>query len=430
MTMKVSHMIIFTLIVSIVYSLVYLYFYRRFLKPHSIFHNISKTATRYWKLVLFSAVYAPIIPFFFFFYSGKARELITWGGFFMFGLIFTLFPLAVSRDLISFLAHIGEKLARKLSLKKTQHKPQPAETTPAIEQPGPPVLSRRDFLIKSNYLLLGLSGMSSIYGAATIDSPARVVKREAIIPELPDHLEGITIAQISDLHIGPQLKKGFMEKVVSQVNSLTPDIVAITGDLVDGRVADLREHTLPLKDLTPNYGTYFVTGNHEYYSGVEEWLPELNRLGIKTLVNTGELVPIKNPKKGEQGLYIAGVPDIREGKGVEGHHYDPAQAAQGAREGDLKILLAHQPLALEQTLEAGYDIQLSGHTHGGQFFPWNIFIHLIYPYAIGFHHHENRLWINVNPGTGFWGPPLRLGVPSEITLITLTSKPENHLNKA
>jgi hypothetical protein len=173
-----------------------------------------------------------------------------------------------------------------------------------------------------------------------------------------------------------------------------------------------------LADLSSTYGSYFITGNHEYYSGVEEWLIELQSLGIKTLVNSHHI--ITNPKDSAKGhLFIAGVPDIREGPSMGGHPYDPEGTLKLARDIDIKILLAHQPRGLERSLHAGVDLQLSGHTHGGQFFPWNIAVNLIYPYPTDLHLYKNKMWINVNRGTGYWGPPIRGASPAEITLLTL-----------
>jgi predicted MPP superfamily phosphohydrolase len=265
------------------------------------------------------------------------------------------------------------------------------------------------------------------FGVNEARKPPRVYHTKIPIPGLPDHLAGFKIAQISDVHVGLLIDGKYLAEVVRRVNELKPDIIAVTGDLMDGSVAQLRQETACLMDLVAARGKYFVTGNHEYYSGVEEWLDEIDRLGIKTLMNTNEVIRYSSLKKGGAGdgdrnLVIAGVPDHREGKNA-GHLYDPAGALKGAQAGDIKILLAHQPVAVPQSLEAGYHLQISGHTHGGQFFPYNMFVPLVYPYNAGLYNHagpnNDHMWVYVNRGTGYWGPPLRIGVPSEITLLTL-----------
>jgi uncharacterized protein len=197
------------------------------------------------------------------------------------------------------------------------------------------------------------------------------------------------------------------------VNALEPDLVAITGDLVDGSVAELAEHVAPLAQLRSRHGSFFVTGNHEYYSGVHGWVREVQRLGIRVLHN--EHVVLRHEGA---ALVVAGVPDFG------GHHFDPqhrsdpAAAIAGAPEGLPRILLAHQPRTAPAAAAAGFDLQLSGHTHGGQFLPWNLFVPLQQPYTAGLHRLE-QLWVYVSRGTGYWGPPKRIGAPSEISELRL-----------
>jgi predicted MPP superfamily phosphohydrolase len=198
------------------------------------------------------------------------------------------------------------------------------------------------------------------------------------------------------------------------VNGLQADLIAVTGDLVDGDVAHLAGHTAPLAELSSRHGTFFVTGNHEYYSGERAWTEELERLGLRVLKN--EHVVLKH---NGASLVLAGVTD------VSAHHFDPKQrsdpkgALAGApSEAAARILLAHQPSSAPAAAQAGFDLQLSGHTHGGQFWPWNYFIKYFQPFAQGLHRLKD-LWVYVNRGTGYWGPPTRFGVPSEITRIRL-----------
>jgi predicted MPP superfamily phosphohydrolase len=231
---------------------------------------------------------------------------------------------------------------------------------------------------------------------------------------LPKALHGFSIAQISDVHVGPTIKRGFVEGIVDRVNGLNADLIAVTGDLVDGTVAQLSHHTAPLAGLVARHGAYFVTGNHEYYSGERAWTQEIRRLGLRVLKN--EHVVLNHD---DESLVLAGVTDYG------AHHFDPAQqsdpaaALRGApSDAGIKILLAHQPSSAQAAANAGFDLQLSGHTHGGQFWPWNLFIHFFQPFTGGLHRLKN-LWVYVSRGTGYWGPPNRFGVPSEITHIRL-----------
>jgi predicted MPP superfamily phosphohydrolase len=242
---------------------------------------------------------------------------------------------------------------------------------------------------------------------------ARTVTRRIPVAQLPAALCNFRIVQISDIHVGPTIKARYLEAIVEAVNRLKPDVVAITGDLVDGSVDELRAHVAPLASLSAREGVYFVTGNHEYYSGVDGWLAELRRLGVRVLMN--EHVVIE--REGAQ-LVLAGVPDFSAGYFDRAHAPDAASALQGAPAGAVKVLLAHQPRAALAAAGAGYHLQLSGHTHGGQFLPWNFFVRLQQPYTAGLHR-IGRMWLYVSRGTGYWGPPKRLGAPSEITELLL-----------
>ncbi len=242
---------------------------------------------------------------------------------------------------------------------------------------------------------------------------APVVDVEVPLADLPEQLQGFTIAQISDIHVGRTIKRNFVEAIVARVNRLDADMVAITGDLVDGSVGDLAQHTAPLARLTSRHGTYVVTGNHEYYSGVHAWIDELRRLGARVLLNEHVVLDHDGAK-----LAVAGVTDYSAQHFVPSHRSDPHAAAEGAPTDALKLLLAHQPRSAALAAQAGYHLQLSGHTHGGQFWPWNLFVRLQQPFTAGLNR-VGRMWVYISRGTGYWGPPMRFGVPSEITRIRL-----------
>ncbi|HVH67235.1 MAG TPA: metallophosphoesterase [Gemmatimonadales bacterium] len=243
--------------------------------------------------------------------------------------------------------------------------------------------------------------------------PAAVRVVDVPIADLPPDLEGFRIVQLSDLHVGPTLKRDFVEQVVSTANGLRPDLIALTGDVADGFPRELHHEVAPLAALRAPYGKYFVTGNHEYYWDAAGWVRELEGLGFNALVNRHRVID-----RGAGRIVVAGVTDLSSGA-MAGQRSDPVAAVAGAPASDVKVLLAHQPKSAFAARAAGYDLQLSGHTHGGQYFPFNLLVRLFQPFVAGLHRLE-AMWLYVSRGTGYWGPPLRLGAPAEITLIQLT----------
>jgi predicted MPP superfamily phosphohydrolase len=261
-----------------------------------------------------------------------------------------------------------------------------------------------------------LAAAMTLLGFRNARRTARVKTVDVPIAGLPSALHGFTIAQISDIHVGPTIRGRYVSSIVARVNALEADLVAVTGDLVDGSVAELRAHVAPLAELSSRHGTFFVTGNHEYYSGVHAWIRELSGLGIRVLVN--EHVVLRHE---ESALVVAGVTD------TSAHHFEPAhrsspeRALAGAPEdATVRVLLAHQPQSAEAAADAGFHLQLSGHTHGGQFWPWNYFVRMQQPFVAGLARVRD-LWIYTSRGTGYWGPPIRLGAPSEITRVRLVA---------
>jgi len=258
---------------------------------------------------------------------------------------------------------------------------------------------------------LGL--LMTFFGFFNARRTAAVVRVDVPITGLPDTLHGFSIAQISDIHVGPTIKRGYLQAIVNVVNKLEVDMVAVTGDLVDGTVADLAPHVAPLAGLSSTHGTYFVTGNHEYYSGAHAWIAELRRLGIHVLMNEHVVL--------QHGLVLAGVADWSAGHFDSSHRSDPHAALAGApAAAPVRLLLAHQPRSAVEAQKAGFDLQLSGHTHGGQFWPWNFFVRFQQPFTAGLHR-LTSLWVYTSRGTGYWGPPKRFGAPSEITRLRLVS---------
>jgi hypothetical protein len=320
--------------------------------------------------------------------GGRAVTTTYWVGMLCLGLFSSLFVLTVLRD-------AGLLLAR------------------AFDAVWPAVVGL-DGLSLGTALAVPLLGAAvTAWGFVNARRTARVVRIDVPVTGLPAALHGYTIAQLSDVHVGRTIRRPYVEAIVDTVNRLEPDLVAVTGDLVDGSVADLAVHVSPLSRLSSAHGTYFVTGNHEYYSGAHAWIVELRRLGITVLMNEHVVLG-----RGEARLVLAGVTDHSAHHFDAAHRSDPRAALAGAPAGALWILLAHQPRSAAAAADAGFDLQLSGHTHGGQFLPWNFFVSLQQPYTAGLHRLRG-LWIYVSRGTGYWGPPKRFGAPSEITLLRL-----------
>lgn len=280
----------------------------------------------------------------------------------------------------------------------------------------PQTVSLDRWRVDSAMAVPALALVTTAIGFVNARRRARVTTVEIPITGLPPELNGLTIVQISDIHVGPTIKHTYVDAIVAEVNRLEADVIAITGDVVDGSVAQLAEHTRPLGRLRARHGAFLVTGNHEYYSGADDWIAEFQRLGLHVLLNDHVVLDHNGAP-----FVVAGVTDYSAGHFDDAHRSDPAAAVKHAPdEARIRVLLAHQPRTAPAAAEAGYTLQLSGHTHGGQFFPWNLFVRLQQPFTAGLAR-IGDLWIYTSRGTGYWGPPKRLGAPSEITRITLVA---------
>ncbi|RMF08597.1 MAG: metallophosphoesterase [Candidatus Neomarinimicrobiota bacterium] len=253
----------------------------------------------------------------------------------------------------------------------------------------------------------------TLWGLGNARKPATVYTIQVPVENLPADLEGFRIVQISDIHLGPTIKRPYLQRIVDRVQSLQPDLIAVTGDLVDGSVTYLRPELEPLRELQARYGVYFVTGNHEYYSGVAAWLPVYRELGLRVLQNESNTFFV-----GAAAVSVVGIPDPTAIQMDPRESPSLSRAMQSVPPNAFTVLLAHQPGIIDEAARSNVDLVLSGHTHGGQLVPFSWLVRLAHPYIKGLHRHH-KTWIYVNRGTGYWGPPLRLGVPGEITVLEL-----------
>ncbi|OUR97081.1 hypothetical protein A9Q84_12175 [Halobacteriovorax marinus] len=348
-----------------------------------------KTKKRY--IYLFDALML-FIAFFRYTYKWQTPELHNWywslffyGGFLLLGLLANLIITMIVWDLIS------------LRCKK--------ENVPANEQ-------RRSFLKLG--LFSGVGVGTTLVGLKQSED-IEIQRVEIKHPKFNKKNEELTICQLSDLHIGPTLGVEYLNKCVELIMSTNPDIIAITGDLIDGRVDFLRDQLAPLKKLKAKYGVFFVTGNHEFYWKADEWIKFIQEeLNIEVLQNSGKYLDTPNEK-----IWICGVSDYGANRFNKSHYSDPLKALT-CQQDVFKILLAHQPRSAFKARENGCHLQLSGHTHGGQSFPFNLLIALTQPYFKGLYK-ERDFFIYVSTGAGYWGPPIRLGIPPRVDLLTIKS---------
>ncbi len=274
--------------------------------------------------------------------------------------------------------------------------------------------ARRGFLANAlNLGVLGVSGVMTGLGYSQAVQDPDVEELEVPVEGLDPALDGFTIVQVSDIHVGPTVRGPVLERIVEAINALKPDLVAVTGDLVDGQVSGIGPHLRALADIQATHGAFFVTGNHEYYSGWEPWAKLVQSLGVEVLLDEHRVLDHAGAS-----LVVGGVTDHSAARMEPDHLGDAVLAFAGAPRG-FRLLLAHQPRSYELALEAGVDLQVSGHTHGGQYFPFTALIHLAQPFSQGLHRVAEKMWLYVNRGTTYWGPPIRLGAPQEITRLVL-----------
>ncbi|MFF3373750.1 metallophosphoesterase [Streptomyces sp. NPDC002680] len=289
---------------------------------------------------------------------------------------------------------------------------QPHGLEPGLSSTSPTGPSRRLFVSR---VVGGAAAAVSVgtvgYGTYGVLRGPKVKRLTIPLANLPRSAHGFRIAVVSDIHLGPVLGRGFAQRVVDTINATQPDLIAVVGDLVDGSVEDLGPAVEPLAQLRARHGAYFVTGNHEYFSGyAEQWVEKVRDLGLN---------PLENARTEMPGFDLAGVNDIR-GES-EGQGPDFAKALGDRDRSRAAVLLAHQPIVVHDAVRHGVDLQLSGHTHGGQLWPGNFIAELANPTVAGLERYgDTQLY--VSRGAGAWGPPVRVGAPSDITVVELASK--------
>ncbi len=394
--------LIFFLISSAIVGLAYLYVGRRLIGTS----GLTKRNKRIAWLALLLWFLLPIITFASFMeriQSGFEDEL-SWVGYISLGMFSTLFTFTVLRD-IAYFALVGKD---KLRARFRKH------TSPDSSPDKDPDAGRRRFLLRSSNMgIIGAAAVITGYGVYEARRKADIEEVTIPLDNLPHEFDGFRILFFTDLHVGPTIKRHFVEGIAQQLDQIKADCLVFGGDLVDGSVPWLSDDVAPLRELSSPNGKYFITGNHEYYSGAIPWIREAGRLGFDVLLNEHRMLKI-----GGARIALAGITDYSAGDFIPEQKSSPSKAFDNAPANAARILLAHQPRSIFDAVKVGVDLQISGHTHGGQFFPWNYLATLNQPYIKGLHKHE-KTWVYVSRGTGYWGPPLRLGIPPEITVIKL-----------
>jgi predicted MPP superfamily phosphohydrolase len=379
------------LVILVLWVLPHVYVVRGLLRPLNLQPKWKRVAWGAAGLAMLSAPAGLILPRL----LGESLDPLPAVAFVYMGIFFFLLLLSLVRDLVL--------VPPQLLLARFQ-----AEPTPRTQ-------ARRAFLGNAvNFGILSLTGGLNLWGFVEARRLPRLLPVDVPIRNLPPDLEGFTIVQLSDLHMGATLKRPFLEAVVDVANAQQPDLVAVTGDLADGYVDELRHDVEPLARLRARHGVYYVTGNHEYYWDAPGWEREAERLGAVVLSNRHVVL-----RHGAGKVVVAGVTDFSAERHDPEAASDPKKALAGApADAHFRLLLAHQPKSVWAAAETPVDLQLSGHTHGGQVFPYHVMVGLAHPFVAGLHVYRN-MQIYVSRGTGYWGPPLRLGAPSEITVLRL-----------
>ena len=313
----------------------------------------------------------------------------------------------IIRDLVLGCIRLGSALKRRQASEV-------ASQPDAASQLSSAVSTRREFLMKAtSFAALGCTVVSSPVAVWVAKSDRKVRSTELQFDKLPQAFDGFRIVHLSDIHVGNTISRANVEDIVRETNALKPDMIVITGDIADGKPQFVAQDLEPMRALKAPYGIFYVTGNHEHMWGGHAWCQAVADLGFVVLQNAHHLVQ----KDGAQ-IAVCGAIDFRGDRRDKTWKSDPALALKGLPDELFKLMLVHQPASVDLSFEHGADLVLLGHTHGGQFWPANYIVDAVHKYARGLYLMEQKAAF-VSCGTGYWGPPLRIGVPPEICLHTL-----------
>jgi predicted MPP superfamily phosphohydrolase len=339
--------------------------------------------------------------------SGEV-EWLAWPGYLWLALMFYLFVVLLVLEVPRLIATLLMRASRRTE-KVAPIAVGPMEKTAAEEDREG--VERRLLLARGAAIFAGLTAAGITgYGVRTALGPPRINRVQIPLARLPRAMDGTRLAVVSDIHLGPLAGSHHVGRIVDLINSVGADIVCVVGDLVDGTVAELGRFAQPLADIRSRRGSYFVTGNHEYYSGFQPWVDEVARLGVR---------PLRNERLELDGLDLAGVNDL--GGANFGDGPDFAKALADRDRARPVVLMAHQPVVARAAARYGVDLQVSGHTHGGQMVPFNLLVRLQQPVVSGLGTVDG-VPVFVTNGAGFWGPPVRVGAPPQVTVIDLRTR--------
>lgn len=378
--MKILHMLFYALSISFILFMAWFYVWERLIETATLAEPLRQVVLGFF-LIAFSLQAARWLLY-------RVKGDLSWligPAYFSFGLLSHLFLATLTKDCLYYIWWLA----------------------------APGSFELHEAWVNSwvSYVIFFFCLALNLWGAQTAYEGPEVKRVSVDLRKDPKSEDVFRIVQISDLHVGPIIRKPYVENVVRLCNELEGDVVCVTGDLGDGDPRALEDDLRPLRQLKSRLGTFYSTGNHEYYWNVDRWVHAVKSVGFRVLFNEGVLLPA-----GARSVWLAGVPDISASKIRKDHVHDAEAAVRGAPPDAVKVLLAHQPKSCFEAVRVGFDLMLSGHTHGGQYAPFTWMVDWFNPYSKDLHR-LHRMFVYVNVGTGFWGPPLRLGVVSEITLL-------------
>lgn len=400
--------LMFTIVISVAMVFIHLYFWKRLVK------DTTRSPRTRWFLTgmlsvgpvfMIAALNLPKII------GLESAGWYSWPGYLWMAYVLYLFLVLLVLEPVRFAVRkwVERRSREPVTVEST------ALTGEAPAAPDAASVSRRLFLARSSAVAATVASAGIVgYGASTALGAPDVLRVPIRLRRLDPALNGFRIAVVSDVHLGPLLGRKHVERLVRMINETEPDLVAIVGDLVDGTVAELGSAAEPLQDLVSRDGSFFVTGNHEYIvDDTEPWLAELERFDVQTLRNENTVI-----RRGSAAFDLAGVNDITGSRRSDPPDYD--RALTGVDPSHPTVLLAHQPVMVSEAAERGVDLQISGHTHGGQLWPFQFLVDAMQPALAGLStFDETQLY--VTRGAGFWGPPVRIGAPPDITVLSLQS---------